>query len=219
MSEPGPTSNPHASPAPAPREERVGTPDVPRSEAPGGRGRRRLASYSVQNMVWSMLAVGAVVLAWWALTLNPSESQRRPPEVEQTANYVVEQSPWPVWVPDPGEGWTPTVVRYEPVEEVQTWHISYVSPKGEYVALDQAADVTAEWRTAVLGGAQSVGELTLAGPGGEQTWEELAGEQGANAEHAYVLDPQDTGGSTVVLHGTADLEEFEAFLAGVQARD
>ena len=170
-------------------------------------------------MVWSVLAVGALVLAWWALTLNPSESQRRPPEVEQTVAYVVDQAPWPVWVPDPGEGWTPTVVTYEPLEEVPTWMISYVSPQGEYVALHQAADVTDTWRAAVLGSAQPVGEVTLGGPAGEQVWQELAGEPEGNAEHAYVLSPEATGGTTVVLHGTADRPEFEEFLATVEARD
>lgn len=186
---------------------------------PAERRRRRLASYSVQNMVWSMLAVGAVVLAWWSLTFNPAESQRRPPEVTQTVAHVVEQAPWPVWVPGPGEDWTPTVLRYEPLEEVQTWHISYVSPEGEYVALDQAADVTDAWRTAVLGDARPVGEVELGGPDGEQVWQEYAGEPDGNAEHAYVLGPGVTGGTTVVVHGTADRAEVEKFLDTVQARE
>lgn len=200
-----------------PAAERHETP--PPGEAPEDRRKRRMASYSVQNMVWSVLAVGAIVLAWWALTPNPTESQRRPPEVPQSAAYAVDQSPWPVWVPEPGEAWTPTVVQYQPLEGVQTWHISYVSPKGEYVAIHQAADVTDEWRAAVLGDAEPVGETTLAGPADGQDWQELAGSADGNAEHAYVLEPDQTGGSTVVVHGTADRAEFEEFLTEVEARD
>ncbi|MFX0538342.1 DUF4245 domain-containing protein [Ornithinimicrobium sp. Y1847] len=181
--------------------------------------RKRLASYSIQNMVWSMLAVGAVVLAWWALTLNPSESQRRPPELVQTANFVAQEAPWPVWVPEMGEGWTPTVVFWDPLEQVQTWHVSYTTPQGEYAALHQAADVTDEWRSAVLGDAEEVGEVALDGPEGEQVWQEYAGREGSNAERAYVLGPEETGGTTLVLHGTAEQAEFEELLAEVDVRD
>ncbi|GAA5158772.1 DUF4245 domain-containing protein [Ornithinimicrobium tianjinense] len=189
------------------------------SPSPEDKRRKRLASYSVQNMIWSTLAVGAVALAWWSLTFNPSESQRRPPEVTQTATYVVEQSPWPVWVPEPGDRWVPTVVSYEPLEGVQTWHISYTSPEGEYVALHQAADVTDTWRAAVLGAAQEDGEVRLDGPGGTRIWQAWEGEKGSNSERAYVLGPEETGGSTTVLHGTASPEEFQAFLKVIEARD
>ena len=83
--------------------------------------RRRLASYTVRNMVYSMLLVLLLVLAWWSMTYNPAESQRRPPEVAQTATFVAEQAEWPVWVPEPGEGWTPTVVWFDSrVEGVPT---------------------------------------------------------------------------------------------------
>lgn len=170
-------------------------------------------------MVWSTLAVGVVVLAWWALTLNPDESQRRPPEVVQTASYVVEQAPWPVWVPEPGDGWVPTVVFYDPLEEVQTWHISYTSPEGEYVALHQGADVTDAWKAAVLGDARPVGRAQLRGPGGAGTWQAWEGRSGSNAERGFALGPEETGGATVVLHGTASEEEFQDFLDTVEARD
>lgn len=195
------------------------TATAPVNPSPPDRRRQRLASYSVQNMVWSTLAVAVVVLAWWALTPNPSETSRRPPDVAQTASYVAEQSSWPVWVPASGEGWTPTVVRYEPLEQVQTWHVSYVSPQGEYVALHQAADVTDDWRAAVLGDARQTGPVELAGPDGIQAWQGWAGEEGSNSERAYVLEPAATGGSTLVLHGTAEQAEFEAFLGAVEARD
>lgn len=198
----------------------------PPAAGPGGRPadaddgrRRRLASYTVRNMVFSVLAVLVLVLAWWSLTFNPQEDQRRPPEVTQSAAHAVEQAGWPVWVPEPGEGWKPTVVWFDPIEEVRTWHISYTSPEGEYVALHQAADVTPEWLGEVLKGAEEVGEVTLEGPGGAGSWQEWAGEERSNAERGYLLGPEATGGTTVVLHGTASQQEFEEFLATVEARE
>lgn len=195
--------------------------DPGRAEAPEDRSRRRLASYTARNMVYSMLLVLLLVLAWWSMTSNPAESQRRPPEVAQTATFVAEQAEWPVWVPEPGEGWTPTVVWFDSrVEGVLTWHISYTSPAGEYVALHQAADVTDPWMEEVLAGAAATGQqVRLPGPGGEQAWQLWEGPENGNAETGFLLGPEATGGSTVVVHGTSQQPEFEAFLRSVSARD
>lgn len=190
------------------------------AEAPEDRRRRRLASYTVRNMVYSTLLVLLLVLAWWSMTYNPAESQRQPPEVTQTATYVVEQAEWPVWVPDPGQGWTPTVVWFDArVEGVTTWHISYTSPAGEYVALEQAADVTQGWVAAMLAGARATGsDVRLPGPVGDQDWQAWQGPDGGDAEVGYLLGPEATGGSTVVVHGTAQQAEFEEFLRSITAR-
>lgn len=190
-------------------------------ESPEVRRQRRMASWTVRNMVYSMLLVTLIVLAWWSVTSSPSTQQQRAPELEQTTNYVVEQAQWPVWVPDPGEGWTPTVLWYDArVADLPTWHISYVSPEGEYVALHQAADVTPEWFEEALPDASATdAQVRLPGPVGEQTWQVWSGPSRGNAETAYVLGPDVTGGSTVAVHGTAGQEEFEVFLASVEAGD
>lgn len=183
--------------------------------------RRRLASYTVRNMIYSMLIMLLVVLAWWSMTYQPDELQRRPPEVTLTATHAAEQADFPLWLPEPGEGWTPTVIWFDArVDEVATWHISFTSPEGEYVALHQAADVTQEWEDEVLTGAGATGEqVELPTPNGTEVWAEWAGAEDSNAERAYLLGPEQTGGSTVVVHGTAEPAEFEAFLASVTARD
>ncbi|MFK5646614.1 DUF4245 domain-containing protein [Ornithinimicrobium sp. LYQ121] len=183
-------------------------------------GRKRLATYTVRNMVFSTLILLAVVLVLWSMTFNPAESQRRTPDVAQPAAHAAEEATFPVWVPAPGEGWTPTVVWYDArVAEVQTWHVSYVSPEGAYVAVHQAADVTDEWLAEVLPEAQADGAVRLTGPQGEQEWQRWSGPSDGNAEVGYVLGPEETGGSTVVVHGTADQAEFETFLVTITAED
>lgn len=223
MSDPSPTRADGASvttPEPASTEAGPPPPAAP-GEAAEDRRRRRLASYTVRNMVYSMLLVALLVLAWWSMTYNPDTSQRQAPELTQTTTYVVEQAPWPVWVPEPGEGWTPTVVWYDArVAGVPTWHVSYTSPEGEYVALHQGADVTEDWVTQVLAGATATGEqVTLPGPDGSQEWQVWEGPEDGNAETGYLLGPEAAGGATVVVHGTAGQAEFETFLESVTARD
>lgn len=181
---------------------------------------KRLAAWTVRNMVVSVLLVGAVVLTWWSMTYQPDESQRRPAEVEQVVPFAVDQADWPVWVPDPGEGWTPTVAWFDArLAGVPTWHVSYTTPEGEYAALHQAADVTDAWAEEVLGDAQEVGGQDLPGTTGTQTWQAWEGPVPSNVERAWVLGPQETGGSTVVVSGTVAEDEAAELLESVEARD
>src|SRR5690606_106686 len=107
------------------------------------------------------------------------------------------------------------------VEGVATWHVSFQTPEGEYVALSQASGVTPAWTEAVLSGGSATGEQTLGGPLGEQTWQTFEGPRPSNAEDAWLLGPEETGGSTVVVTATDDLPgaELEHFLDAVQVRD
>ncbi|WP_181009920.1 DUF4245 domain-containing protein [Ornithinimicrobium sufpigmenti] len=196
-------------------------PQSPSSQSPQDKRRKRLASYSVRNMVLSVLPVGALALVWWAIPFNPSEPVRPHVETEATAQYVAEQSDFPVWVPQPPEEWIPTVAWYEArYDEMPTWHISYETPEGEYLALTQAADVSDRWLDEVLRDGTEDREVELTGPDGEQAFMQFQGPRPSNAELAWLLGPEDTGGSTVVVHGTAGaLAELPEFLESVQARD
>ena len=192
-----------------------------RPTSSGDRRRKRLASYTVRNMVLSVLPVAALALLWWSITYNPQEQQTRPAQVAPVAAHVAQEAEWPVWVPEPGEGWTPTVAWYDTLEDVPTWHLSFMSPDGEYAALHQASEVTDPWLQAVLDSGEEAGEVELTGPGGERVWTRYEGPRPGNAEQAWLLGPDDTGGSTVVVSSTAALGEDELtdFLESVQTRD
>lgn len=171
-------------------------------------------------MIYSVLPIAALALVWWSTTSNPQDPQPREVEVEMVAGHAAQESEWPVWVPDPGEGWTATVARYDArVEEVVTWHVSFATPEGEYAAVSQAADVPDEWRQEVLSGGTQVGEEMLTSPVGERVWEAYEGPRPSNAEVAWLLGPEETGGTTVVVHGTVGPAELEEFLQSLEVRD
>lgn len=184
--------------------------------------RKRLASYTFRNMVYSVLAVAALAMIWWSLTYNPQEQQTRAAEVGPAVSYAAEQSDFQIWLPEPGEGWRPTVARFDTqLQDIPTWHLSFETPEGQYVALYQAADVTEEWTEEVLAEGEPVGEATLGGPAGQQVWQAYEGPRPSNAEEAWVLGPQATGGSTVVVAATAALSdaELQHFLDSVELHD
>ena len=176
---------------------------------PPDRRAQRLLSYSGKNMIYSLLAVLVVAFAVWALMPSPESLQRRPVEIDSVAAYAAEQSAWPVWVPQgQGEEWTPTRVRFGEVAEVSTWRMGWVSPAGEYVALDQAAAITDGWRSAVLDGAEQQGTRSVTGPTGGQEWQLWIGE-----EETHLVLPAGTGDTpTTVVHGTAAEDELVEFI-------
>lgn len=194
---------------------------VPPQDGPQDKRRRRLASYSVRNMVLSVLPVGALALVWWSIPFNPPEQVRPNVETEQTARYVAEQADFPVWVPEPGGEWVATVAWYAPRhDDLPTWHISFETPGGEYLALTQAADVTDAWLADVLRDGAEEGTVQLTGPDGERTFTQFEGPRPSNAELSWLIGPEDTDGSTVVVHGTAgSVAELPEFLDSVEARD
>lgn len=170
---------------------------------------QRLRSYSVKNMVYSMVAVLAVVFAWWALMPNPETLQRRPVEVAPVAGYAAEQVPWGVWAPpEGGAQWSVTFARFEELETVTTWRMGLVSPGQEYVELNQAADVTGAWLSQATAGGEQQGERTVSGPGGAQQWQEWQGPEGP----ALVLVADDPREATTVVRGGASLAELEEFI-------
>lgn len=177
--------------------------------APENKTLNRLRSYSVKNMIYSLLAVFALAFAWWALMPNPDGLERRPVDVAPVATYAASQSDFPVWTPESaGEGWTANFANFETHAGVLSWRVGLVTPGEEYVEISQAADVTAEWREALTAKAgEEAGTRTITGPDGPQEWTAYEGE-----ERAVVLEPGDGRDATTVVRGTADWEEIEQFI-------
>lgn len=181
-------------------------------ESATDRTRQRLLSYSVKNMVYSMLAVLALAFVVWAIMPGETDQiQRRPVEVTSPAQYAQEQSGWPLWVAGGlGDGWIATYARYSTVAELPSWRIGWSTPEGEHAALDQTGDSGAgltAWREALMGEqAAKVGQQRIDGPeGGAATWQVWEGPEGTS-----LLLParEGTGEVTTVLHGTAGLGEL-----------
>lgn len=192
----------------------------PAQPSPEEKRRRRLASYTVRNMVISVVLVGALVMLVWAMLYNPAEREERPAEVALTARYAAEESDFPVWVPEPGDDWFAQVTWFEPrVESTRTWFAAYRTPSGEWLAISQAADVPGEWVREVTSGGDEVATQTLPSPVGSVEFTAYEGPRPSNAEVAYLLGPEATEGSTVVVHGTAELDEVEEFLTSMSAQD
>lgn len=176
----------------------------------GNKTLKRLRDYSAANMVYSLLAVFALVFAWWVLMPNPDGVQRREAEVVPVARYAAEQSDFPIWTPQDAlsETWTANFANFEIYAGELSWRIGLVTPDEEYVELSQTADASSEWtKTLIEKAGGEVGTRTITGPDGPQEWTVHEGE-----ERALILGPGPGREETTIVRGTAGWTEVEEFI-------
>lgn len=180
--------------------------------------RKRLLSYSSKNMIYSLLAVVALAFAWWSITPNPEQSQRRPAQVEEAADFASRQAGWPIWsAVGLGSGWTASTVSFATADGVPDWRQGWVSPTQEYVALQQAVDPADGWSTSALEDKTEQVPLTLDGPAGPQEWVLWSGvDRNDVPVVALVLEPTAEQPATTIVHGTADIPEMTTFVNALE---
>ncbi|WP_326598789.1 DUF4245 domain-containing protein [Streptomyces sp. NBC_01803] len=179
--------------------------DAP-DDAASARPDRRRRLESVRNMVLSMAALCAAVLALFVL--NPDEE---PDDTVQTMEYDVASvtaaraAPYDLLSPEGlSDRWRATSVRYDPRGAFgATWRLGFLDPGDEYAALTQADGDPARFITEVTRGAEDTGAT-----------ERVDGRDWARYEgskyDALVLTEPDV---TTVVMGTAPWDRL-AHLAG-----
>lgn len=161
---------------------------------------------SLRNMVWAlgltMLIVVGVGIGFFGVGGDQSREvlPNSSVDIAASAQRAQDSAPFPVAVPDLGEGWSERSARY--VEGQQSWEIRYSSPDRHLVTLSQAPEVSAPMLSASLPGAVVEEQREIDGVpcevlrGGTDD-EPLMGLSCSGAEWG------------LLVHGATDLEELE----------
>jgi hypothetical protein len=160
---------------------------------------KRGGNKTVRDLVLSMLVLGVVVYAIYLFI--PHDSKGDPVRTE-TVGYSVElqqarrDAPYPVAGPSGlGAKWRSTSVTYSGTDRRNvTWHIGFVDPEQQYVALEQTNGDSAAFISEVTINGHRDGSRTV--PVGGTDWDYYTG----GRYHALVR--KEKGVTTVVL-GTA----------------
>ena len=130
-----------------------------------------------------------------------------PVDVRASAAVVQEQSGWPIVVAaDLPDGWRETSARFvRTTDGVRTWHAGYQTPRGTYVAVEQAQDPTRGWLAAQTNRAPREGELEAAG----RTWTKYV--RDTKTQNSLYTD-DGPGGLATLVTGTASFEEMAEFI-------
>lgn len=162
---------------------------------------------TIRDMVLSLVVIGLVVGGIYIFI--PHDEKADPTRV---VDYRVETltarraAPYPVAVPVglPKE-WRATSVTYDG-KEAKSWHLGFLDPREQYVAVEQSADTTAGYLGKVTQKAAATGQTQQVG---DRTWERWDGEK----YDALVRREQ---GYVTVVTGTASFEDLGVMAAALE---
>ncbi|MFI5616500.1 DUF4245 domain-containing protein [Streptomyces sp. NPDC051567] len=162
---------------------------------------------TVLDMVRSLAVIGLVVGGIYVFI--PKDDKADP---TITVDYRVETitarraAPYPVAAPvGLAKEWRATSVKYER-KDTDAWHLGFLDPQQQYVAVEQSGDTSAKYLGKVTLGAAPTGQTQQAG---ETTWERWDGEK----YDALVRQGQ---GHVTVVTGTASFEQLGAMAAALE---
>jgi Protein of unknown function (DUF4245) len=165
----------------------------------------------VGDMVRSLLLLLAVVAVVVVLAARPNGSPVRVVVWEQDYQLARSSADYPLLAPRSlPEGWRATSVRATPTagEGSLAWHLGFVTPAGEYAALEQSDGDTARFVADMTRDGAPDGVEAVDGEPWQRTYRR-SGEQ----DYRSLVRDVDAAGSVVVVAGTASYAEL-AELAG-----
>ncbi len=142
--------------------------------------------------------------------LNPAskaEVYERNVDVQKIADSAEAPADFVPAAPTLPEGWSSNFARWNSTEGVgvQSWEVGYLTPENEFIELSQTSDANPTWIAEQTENAPVTGERDIAGI----TWELR---DRPDDDSSLIADLGDT---TVILRGTADLDEFDVLATAV----
>lgn len=164
---------------------------------------------TVRDMVLSMAAIGAVVAGIYVLFIPHDDTADPLKPVDYRVELLTARraAPYPVAAPEGlAKEWKPTSVDYSRVDD-NSWHLGFLDPDGEYVAVEQSTAPAAKYIAKVSQEARETGKTQqVAG----ETWQRWEGPK-------YDALVREDKGSTTVITGTASPERLAEMVAALKA--
>ena len=184
-----------------------GTVEVARGVTMPAAPTRKRGRETATDMVRSLLVILVPVLVLvFIVARQPSPDPVRTVDWQAIAAGAAAAADFPVVGPtgEPAR-WRATSARYEPVpgqSEAALWHLGFISAAETYVGMEQSDADAESFVRDVVDKAVTAGEVSLGGA----TWTRYT--VGANGYRSLV---RPWGTSTVVVTGSADWRELEAY--------
>lgn len=176
--------------------------------------RKHRANQTLLNLVVALIGSLLIVVFLVAVVVRPTpESSTVDIDYATTAQQAQVESTDPLLSPVLPEGWSANDARFQEKQQVPTWYIGFLTPKQQYIGLDQGVGANPTWQAALLKNAEPTGTVTIEGV--EWTVYDRRGEE-KTGNYAYSLSTVH-GESTVLLHGSATDDEFSLLATAIAA--
>lgn len=163
---------------------------------------------TVNNLVYSLLATVGLVLVIVLIVPRGTPAGSNPNvDYKTVASQAQGSEPDRLVVPELPSGWTSNNAQLQTKtpDNVDSWLIGLISPKKQYIAVDQGFKANDSWVAEQVNKSLAKGTTTIDGV----TWDVYdnrnSGTDNNDVDYALVAA---AGHSTIVLFGTADDAEF-----------
>lgn len=210
-------AQPRSASARAPRVvAELGRPETPDETAArkAAASRRHRENQTFTNLVGAVVASLALVLVMVLVVLRPSMPPREPVDVLAAAAAAQPMVDAPLIAPELPQGWASNAGEIRTGGDgVTTWYAGYVTPDQRFLSFTQAIDANPTWLAAAIDEAPQTGEREIAGI----AWREHDRRDTDDPGNLAFALTAEVGASTVVIAGTADDDEVQAFAEAVSA--
>lgn len=158
---------------------------------------------TVRDMILSMLAIGGVVFVGYLFIPHSEGSGLKAVDYRSSAASAKRAAPYPVLAPEGlTDRWKATSVEYNrDKKRPDAWHLGFLTPAGQYAAVEQSLEPREKAITDAAAGAKAEGGTTTIGG---QEWQRYQG----TSYRALVVQ---SGSATTVVTGTAGWDELTEF--------
>jgi hypothetical protein len=195
----------------------LGRPETPEETAArkAENSRAHRANQTTRNLILALLASLAIVLFTVLVVVRPGTDLVTPVDYKTVAAQAQKDVSDTLASPNLPTGWRSNDAELKTDSgKTVTWYIGLITPKQQFIALEQGIHTSDTWFGSLLGKAQATGHVTIAGT----RWT-IYNQRTASGVGNFPYSLAATiNGSRVVLHGSADDAEFSELASAVAAQ-
>jgi hypothetical protein len=192
----------------------LGRPETPEETAArkAENSRAHRANQTTRNLILALLASLAIVLFTVLIVVRPGNDLVTPVNYRAVASQAQKNVSEPLAAPKLPTAWRANDAQLKSdTGKTVTWYVGLITPKQQFIAIEQGVKTSDTWFGSLLGKAQPTGHVTIAGI----QWTVYSQRSGGGAgNYSYSLAGT-VGSSRLVLHGTASDAEFHVLAVAI----
>jgi hypothetical protein len=192
----------------------LGRPETPEETAArkAENSRAHRANQTTRNLILALLASLGIVLFLALVVVRPTANLVAPVNYLSVAAQAQKDVSEPLAAPTLPTGWHSNDAELKTdTGKTVTWYVGLITPKQQFIAIEQGIATSDTWFGSLLGKAQSTGHVTIAGV----RWT-IYDQRGASGTGNFPYSLAATiGTSHIVLHGSASTAEFHVLATAV----
>jgi hypothetical protein len=192
----------------------LGRPETPEETAArkAENSRAHRANQTTRNLVLALLASLGIVLFIVLVVVRPSGDLVKPVNYKTVAAQAQPGISETLAAPPLPRGWSSNDAELKTdTGKTVTWYVGLITPKQQFIAIEQGIATSDTWFGSLLGKAQSTGHVTIAGV----DWTVYNQRSLSGVGNFPYSLAATIGESHFVLHGSADDAEFRVLATAI----